>query len=130
MELSYLNGKTFLIVDDDKFNIQLISTMLEKLANVKVVSTDKGSEALSVLKTCDNYIDMILLDLHMPEMDGVDVLRSIRNDLGLDIPVMIISVNGLEEKELLDMGANDFVLKPYDLDDLKEKIMKHLPVKA
>ncbi len=130
MESEYLNGKTFLIVDDDKFNIQLIETMLEKIADVKVVSTDKGSEALSVLRTCDGYIDMVLLDLHMNEMDGEDVLRAIRNDLHLDTPVLIISVNGLDEKALLEMGADDFVLKPFDLDDLKAKILKHLPGKV
>jgi len=44
-----------------------------------------------------------------------------------DIPVLIISVNGLEEQELKEKGANDFVLKPFDLDDLKTKIMKYLP---
>ena len=127
MDLGYLKGKTFLVVDDDKFNIQLIETMLEKIADVKVVSTDKGSEALTVLKTCDGYIDMVLLDLHMPEMEGEDVLRAIRNDLKLSMPVVIISVDGLDERELLDMGADDFVLKPFDLDDLKAKMLKHLP---
>jgi CheY-like chemotaxis protein len=127
MDLSYLDGKIFLIVDDDRFNIQLIETMLEKIADVKVVSTDKGSEALAVLKTCDNYIDMVLLDLHMPEMDGTDVLRAIKGEIKPDIPVLIITVNGLDEKTLLEMGADDFVLKPFNLDDLKTKILKHLP---
>jgi len=130
MDLSYLNGKTFLIVEDDKFNIQLIETMLAKIADVKVVSTDKGSEALTVLKACSNYIDLILLDLHMNEMDGEDVLRAIRMDLQLDIPIVIISVNGLNEKELLEMGANDFVLKPFDLNDLQEKILKYVQKEA
>jgi len=127
MNLDHLNGKTFLIVDDDSFNIQLIQTMLEKLANVKVVSTDKGSEALTVLKVCGEHIDMVLLDLQMPEMKGEDVLEAIREEMQSDIPVLIISVNGLEEQELKEKGANDFVLKPFDLDDLKTKIMKYLP---
>jgi CheY-like chemotaxis protein len=127
MDVNYLNGKTFLVVDDDKFNIKLIETMLGKIADVKVVSTDKGSEVLSVLETWDGYIDMLLLDLHMPEMSGVDILRHIREEMKLDIPVVIISVDGLDERELIDMGANDFVLKPFDLDDLKIKILKHLP---
>ena len=127
MNLDHLNGKTFLIVDDDNFNIQLIKTMLDKLANVKVVSTDKGSEALTVLKVCGEYIDMVLLDLQMPEMKGEDVLEAIRNEMQSDIPVLIISVNGLEEQELKEKGANDFVLKPFELDDLKTKIMKYLP---
>ena len=127
MNLDHLNGKTFLIVDDDNFNIQLIKTMLDKLANVKVVSTDKGSEALTVLKVCGEYIDMVLLDLQMPEMKGEDVLEAIRNEMQSDVPVLIISVNGLEEQELKEKGANDFVLKPFELDDLKTKIMKYLP---
>jgi len=127
MNLDHLNGKTFLIVDDDSFNIQLIQTMLEKLANVKVVSTDKGLEALTVLEVCGEHIDMVLLDLQMPEMKGEDVLEAIREEMQSDIPVLIISVNGLEEQELKEKGANDFVLKPFDLDDLKTKIMKYLP---
>jgi CheY-like chemotaxis protein len=127
MEPSYLNGKTILIIDDDKFNIQLIETMLEKIADVKVIATDKGSEALNVLKTHEGDVDMVLLDLHMPEMDGEEVLYAIRKELQLDIPVLIITVNGLDEKEMLEKGANDFVLKPFDLNDLKTKILKHLP---
>ena len=127
MDLDHLTGKTFLIVDDDSFNIQLIKTMLEKLADVRVVSTDSGSEALTVLKVCGEYIDMVLLDLQMPEMKGEDVLAAIRHDLQSDIPVLIISVNGLEELDLKEKGADDFVLKPFDLDDLKSKIVKYLP---
>jgi CheY-like chemotaxis protein len=127
MDLSYLNGKTILIVDDDKFNIQLIETMLEKIADVKVIATDKGSEALTVLKMQEGDVDMVLLDLHMPEMDGEEVLYAIRKELQLDIPVLIITVNGLDEKEMLEKGANDFVLKPFELNDLKTKILKHLP---
>ena len=127
MEPSYLNGKTILIVDDDKFNIQLIETMLEKIADVKVIATDKGSEALNVLKTQERHVDMVLLDLYMPEMDGEEVLYAIRKELQMDIPVLIITVNGLDEKEILEKGANDFVLKPFDLNDLKIKILKHLP---
>ncbi len=127
MDLDHLTGKTFLIVDDDSFNIQLIKTMLEKLADVRVVSTDSGSEALTVLKVCGEYIDMVLLDLQMPEMKGEDVLAAIRHDLQSDIPVLIISVNGLEELDLKEKGADDFVLKPFDLDDLKSKILKYLP---
>jgi CheY-like chemotaxis protein len=70
---------------------------------------------------------MVLLDLQMPEMRGEEVLEVIRKELNLDVPVLIITVNGLDEKELLAKGANDFVLKPFDLDDLKTKILKHLP---
>jgi CheY-like chemotaxis protein len=127
MEASHLSEKTLLIIDDDQFNIQLIETMLRKIADIKIISTAKGSEALRVLQTCKSYVDMILLDLEMPEMSGQEVLRAIRDEMKLDIPVLIISVNGLDEKELLDAGANDFVLKPFELDDLKEKIMKYLP---
>jgi CheY-like chemotaxis protein len=130
MDLNYLNDKTILVVDDDKFNIQLIETMLKKIANdVQVVSTDKGSEVLSTLEIWDGRIDMVLLDLQMPEMSGEEILQNIREELKLDVPVVIISVNGLDEKALLEMGANDFVLKPFDLDDLKATILKHLPKK-
>ena len=127
MDLTHLKEKTLLIIDDDQFNVQLIETMLHKIADIKVVSTDKGSEALRVLQTCDGYIDMVLLDLQMPEMSGQEILRTIREEMKLDIPVLIISVNGLDENELLAAGANDFVLKPFELDDLKTKIITYLP---
>jgi CheY-like chemotaxis protein len=127
MDLSHLKDKTVLIIDDDQFNIQLIETMLKKIADIKVISTDKGSEALRVLQTCEGYVDMVLLDLQMPEMSGQEILRTIREELNLDIPVLIISVNGLDEKELMDAGADGFVLKPFELDDLKTKIMTYLP---
>jgi CheY-like chemotaxis protein len=131
MDLNYLNDKTILVVDDDKFNIQLIETMLKKIANdVQVLSTDKGSEVLSTLEIWDGRIDMVLLDLQMPEMSGEEILQNIREELKLDVPIVIISVNGLDEKALLEMGANDFVLKPFDLDDLKATILKHLPKKC
>ena len=70
---------------------------------------------------------MVLLDLQMPEMSGQEILRTIREEMKLDIPVLIISVNGLDENELLAAGANDFVLKPFELDDLKTKIITYLP---
>jgi len=127
MNLTHLKEKTLLIIDDDQFNVQLIETMLHKIADIKVVSTDKGSEALRVLQTCDGYVDMVLLDLQMPEMSGQEILRTIREEMKLDIPVLIISVNGLDENELLAAGANDFVLKPFELDDLKTKIITYLP---
>jgi len=63
----------------------------------------------------------------MPEMKGEDILVAIRHEMQSDIPVLIISVNGLEELDLKQKGADDFVLKPFDLDDLKQKILKYLP---
>jgi len=127
MDLRKIGRINVLIVEDDSFNIHLISALLNKIADVEITSTDDGKEALAILESGDKAIDVVLLDLHMPKMEGRDVLAAIRQQSKYNnIPVIIISVDGLNEDELLKLGADDFVLKPFDIDKFAAVLGKHL----
>jgi DNA-binding response OmpR family regulator len=70
---------------------------------------------------------MVLLDLHLPQMTGKEILHNIRKNRKFDkLPVLIISVDGMDEIELRDMGANDFILKPFDIDNFSKKIAANI----
>jgi two-component system chemotaxis sensor kinase CheA len=127
MDLRNIGKINVLIVEDDKFNVHLISALLKKIADVEITATDDGREALGILESGDKAIDVVLLDLHMPKMDGKDVLTTIRQQSKYNnIPVIIISVDGLDEDELLKRGADDFVLKPFDIDKFAAVLAKQL----
>jgi DNA-binding response OmpR family regulator len=127
MSLKHFGKINILIVEDDTFNIQLIRSLLAKISDTNIVSTDDGSDALKILESGDEKIDLVLLDLHLPLKSGREVLESIRsNNTFDDLPVLIISVDGMDEIELRNMGANDFILKPFDIDEFTSKISANL----
>ncbi|MDQ6738196.1 MAG: response regulator [Gemmatimonadota bacterium] len=74
-----------------------------------------GREASDALSAKDARFDLVLLDLMMPEMTGLDVLRQLRRDLGRDTPAIILTAAGQDEQEraAIDTGANAFVTKPF-----------------
>jgi len=126
MSLKYLGNRTILIIEDDAFNLQLIRSLLAKISNLNIIATDDGSEALMILKSGKDKVDMVLLDLHLPHMQGREILEHIRNNKALDtLPVLIISVDGMDEVALKKIGANDFILKPFNIDDFARKISAH-----
>lgn len=122
MSLKYLGNKNILIVEDDAFNMQLIRSLLTKISDMNLISSYDGKSALNILHS-EEDIDMILLDIRMPIMNGKDMLTSIRQNSAFDnIPVLIISVDNSNKSELLEMGADDFILKPFNIEDLASKI--------
>ena len=115
--------KRVLIVEDDGFNLQLLRTMLKQAMECEVVANDRGSEVLEMLKNEEEEIDLLLLDLYLPEMSGEEILKEVRKlPHREDLPIFIISVDGLDEKKYLDMGATDFVLKPFNPNTLMQKV--------
>jgi CheY-like chemotaxis protein len=117
--------KTILIVDDSPKDVELtIASLAEKnLANEVVVAED-GVEALDYLykrgKFCEavGYPGIILLDIKMPRMDGVEVLRHIRADPKFKFIPVIMLTSSCEEKDLVEsyqLGANSYVVKPVDI---------------
>jgi len=127
MDLKNLGKINVLIVEDDSFNVHLISALLKKIADVEITATDDGREALGILESRDKAIDIILLDLHMPKMEGSDILTAIRQQSKYNtIPIIIISVDGFDEDELLKRGADDFVLKPFDIEKFAVVFAKQL----
>jgi two-component system KDP operon response regulator KdpE len=108
-----------LIVEDDEGICSFISAVLTS-KGYNVIKTAKGKEAVSM--TACYSPDLILLDLGLPDMDGVEVLKSIRQWTG--IPVIVVSARGHESEkvEALDLGADDYITKPFGTSELLARI--------
>lgn len=108
-----------MIVDDDRDIVRLITESL-KFEQFKAISAYSGKEALSVLK--ENKVDFIVLDIMMPEMDGLEVCRSIRNDY--NIPILLLSARDRDMDKIigLEIGADDYVTKPFSVQELTSRI--------
>ena len=108
-----------LAVDDDMINLKLLKSMLLKTGKVKeVIEAKNGSDAIGVLKSRDD-IDLILLDIIMPIMNGIEVLKVVRADDSLrQLPIIVLTTDETKKAEALDYGANGFLTKPIRNDDL------------
>ena len=114
---------TVLAVDDDMINLKLLKSMLMKSAVVKeVIEAKNGSDAIDILKSRDD-IDLVLLDIIMPVMGGIDVLKVVRADDNLrQVPIIVLTTDETKKGEALEFGANAFLMKPIRRDDLIAKI--------
>jgi putative two-component system response regulator len=116
MNLKILN------VDDDMINRKLLTTMIKKDQEVsEVVEVSNGEEALKELKS--GKFDIVLLDIIMPILDGLEVIRVMKSDKTLkDIPIIILTTDETKKTKALELGANDFLPKPVRTGPLLEKI--------
>jgi len=106
-----------LIVDDVPANLQILNVHLTD-EKYKVIESHSGQQALAYLAENPNTVDLILLDVIMPVMSGLDVLAKLKRDpLTEHIPVILVTANGDDKNvaEGLDMGAFDYIIKPYSL---------------
>lgn len=119
---------TVLAVDDEQAILDSICLELE--ADFDVVTATSGAEALDLL--AQRHVDIVLLDLRMPEMDGEEVLRRL-SSTRIRPPVIVISVVRQTETvvECMKLGAADYLTKPWERDELPATILRNLrPVKA
>jgi CheY-like chemotaxis protein len=122
-----LKNKSVLIVDDDERNRFALSTYLDML-EMKVFTATDGQAAMNILKSGSD-IDVVLLDIMMPVMDGYEVLRMMRKDLSLkDIPVIAVTARAMigDEAKCMEAGASDYIPKPIDLKKFVSKLAKWL----
>lgn len=130
MMLTEQSGRrpTILAVDDTPNNLSLISEILEPHYTVKLVTS--GERALSIVTS--QSIDLILLDIMMPEMDGYEVCRRLKNDPATkDIPVIFVtSVSENDGKsDWRSLGAIDYITKPIDPEVLLNSVKSHLTLR-
>jgi len=113
------NKSLILIVEDEKGIANFISAIL-KANDYKVIKADSGKEGISM--TASYSPDLVLLDLGLPDMDGIDVLKNIRE--WTNIPVVVVSARGHEREkvEALDLGADDYITKPFGTSELLARI--------
>jgi len=102
-----------LIVDDDYINRHLLVSLLKKeLYQIETIESVDGEDALQKCKEHSD-LQLILLDIEMPNMDGSDFLRLYKKDEKTSqVPVIAISSNDLRKKEIISFGANAFLQKP------------------
>jgi len=112
-----------LAVDDDMINLKLLKSMLKKSGKVaEVIEAKNGSDAIGILKS-RNDIDLVLLDIIMPIMGGIDVLKVVRADDNLrKVPIIVLTTDETKKGEALEFGANAFLMKPIRNADLFNKM--------
>jgi CheY-like chemotaxis protein len=114
-----------LVVDDDMINRKLLSVLLKKTGKYNVIEAENGLEALNILK--NSPIDMVLLDIIMPVMDGMDFLKVAKaEDNYKSIPVIILTTDDTRKSEGLANGAVDVLIKPIKEATLFPIIEKYL----
>jgi len=108
---------SILAIDDEPFNLDLIEAAFSDFDNVDITYSLSGIEALELLK--NSSFDVVLLDISMPNMSGLEVLQNIRKNEALQtLPILMVTANKEKEQEALELGASDFIAKPYDIDVL------------
>jgi CheY-like chemotaxis protein len=112
-----------LAVDDDMINLKLLKSMLMKTGYVReVVEAKNGADAIGELKKANDF-DIVLLDIIMPVMGGIEMLRVLRADDSLvQPPVVVLTTDETKKAEALEAGANGFLMKPVRERDLSAKI--------
>jgi PAS domain S-box-containing protein len=120
------NKPTILIIDDEETNVEILAERLTEDFNIKV-SFD-GMQGIEVLNKFNN-IDLILLDIHMPKMNGFEVAEKIiQNEKIAHIPFIFLTADSSEEtiSQSFNMGALDFIIKPLDMKTFNQKIKVYL----
>lgn len=119
------NTATILVVDDEPISVEMLINLLE--GEYRVITAHNGQDALEIVSK--EPIDLILLDVLMPEMDGYEVFRAIRKlPAHRDTPVLYITALGEEECEYegLELGAGDYIHKPFSPALVKLRVKNHL----
>lgn len=122
-----LSEQKIVIVEDDPVSRQVLHHLLKPLPSIL---TQNGAEALDVI--LNESIDLVLLDIHMPVMGGFEVIERLKNDdKTKDIPIIVITVNHSTEDEIraLDLGAVDFITKPFNAVILQKRVRNQLALK-
>jgi len=103
-----------LVVDDQEINRDLLCDILEE--NYELIYAENGKEALEQMRANIDELSIVLLDLRMPVMNGMEVLEIVRNDERLRrIPIIVLTADKNAELQALQMGASDFITKPFDM---------------
>lgn len=120
-------GLKVLIVEDSPTIRSLIITTLEEMGEFTFVETGSGFEALKILPR--ERFDLIITDINMPDINGLELVSFLKkSDLYKNIPLFIISTEGSKQDVAkgLALGANEYIVKPFNLEELQKIVLKYL----
>lgn len=119
MKSDVLTGKKILVVDDDVRNLFAITTVFERF-NIEVITAERGMEAISIMNDF-NDIEMVLMDIMMPGMDGYETIRKIRREYkNSTLPIIAVTAQAMkgDRQKCIEAGASDYITKPLKTDQL------------
>lgn len=118
--------KNILVVDDNQINLQVVSSYLQE-SNYNVILALNGENALKIIESTE--IDLILMDIMMPKMDGIETTKRIKeNELYKEIPIIFLTAK-TQPKDIVSgfqAGSVDYITKPFNGDELKIRVKNHL----
>lgn len=119
------NAPLILVAEDEDNNYELVKVVLSK--RYRLLRAHNGIEAVTLCE--DEHPDLILMDIRMPDMNGLDATRIIK-EVNREIPIIALSAYAFDEniKEAKEAGCNDFMAKPFRVEDLLDKIQKYLKI--
>lgn len=122
-----LKGKNFLVVEDNEVNQKLVSYVLKKVGGMVDIANN-GRIAIDLLEKQGSRYDLIIMDIQMPVMDGYEATEYIRKVLQLHTPIIAMTATALkgDRERSEQVGMNEFMLKPFDFDDLYKRLMRLL----
>jgi CheY-like chemotaxis protein len=119
MKEDILTGKHILVVDDDVRNLFALTTVFERY-NINVITAESGKEAITILNE-NSRIDMVLMDIMMPEMDGYETTQKIRREhQNSSLPIIAVTAKAMkgDRQKCIEAGASDYITKPLKIDQL------------
>ena len=120
--------KTIFVVDDEESSVKLVQLLFED-EGYRVFTANTGEEAIDFLEKSDENPDLILLDIILPKLDGLEVCKWIKSQPHLkNIPVVLFTVKASESDKItgLNAGADAYITKPFKVDDLLPLIESHI----
>ena len=114
-----LTGKNILVVDDDVRNLFALTTVFERY-NINVITAESGKEAINILNE-NSKVDMVLMDIMMPEMDGYETTQKIRREhKNSTLPIIAVTAKAMkgDRQKCIEAGASDYITKPLKIDQL------------
>ena len=125
MNSDLLKNVSILLVEDNELNRLVASTIVQN-HGARVTEAENGKEAVEILKS--NIFHLVLMDLHMPIMNGQEATRYIRENISSSIPIIALTANAVkgENDNCIASGMNDYLSKPYKEEDLIKKISNWL----
>jgi CheY-like chemotaxis protein len=115
-----------LVVEDNPVNQKLMRKLLESMGH-SVFCASTGEEGWAMVES--GSFDIIFLDMHLPQMDGFELARKIRDRLGEKARIVAVTAMAMtgDRERILEAGCDDYIAKPIFLKDFKELLVRHLP---